>query len=244
MAHVALAPGTFGYSVEQAGFTGITPVGFSGYCLYPSSLFLADLAIDFVQPITDFSIMYAVQEYNCNDSATLRVTAYLAGALVGTNTATVAQPGTWPTGTLTFADPQAFDQVVIHYDSDPPTCQDYIRAFMVDNLIVTPAGATAVPDKAPVAYAPPVVYPNPTAGATTVRFSVARPGPVSVTIYDLRGRLVRTLANGASATVGRRDAHWDGKDAGGRPAASGIYLCRIEADGQTHAARVMLVRRP
>jgi hypothetical protein len=207
-------------------------------------MFAADLHIDFDAPITDFSIMYAPQEYNCNDSATLRATAYLGGAYVGTNTATVDQPGTWPTGTLTFGSAQTFDQVVIHYDADPPTCQDFIRAFMVDNLIVTLANsATAIGDDELVVAGAPVVSPNPFDAQTTVRFGVARSGQVSVTVYDLRGRLVRTLIDGAGFERGNGDVRWDGRDDGGQRAASGVYVCRIRENGQTQCTRMVLLRR-
>ncbi len=57
----------------------------------------ADLIVDFSTPLTDFSILYAPEEYACDSSATMRVTAYLNGALVGTAT-TNAQAGTWPIG--------------------------------------------------------------------------------------------------------------------------------------------------
>jgi len=68
----------------------------------------------------------------------MRVTAYLSGALVGTATATAANPGTWPSETLAFGSAQLFDRVVVHYDAHPPTCQDYGPIFLADNMQVTP----------------------------------------------------------------------------------------------------------
>jgi hypothetical protein len=128
-----------GFSIQPANTMGFTPVGFGGNCIYPSSVFAADLQIGFSTPLTDFSILYAPQELGCDDSATLRATAYLSGALVGTATVTAANPGTWPSETLAFTSAQPFDSVVVHYDARPPTCQDWGPIFMADNMQVTPA---------------------------------------------------------------------------------------------------------
>jgi hypothetical protein len=111
-------------------------VGFSGFCVYPSSVFPADLLIGFSSSLSDFSILYAPEEYATDSSARLRVTAYLDDLLVGTNIAT-AEPGTWPTATLSFSSAQAFNRVVVHYDAPPPTGGDWGPIFMADNMRVT-----------------------------------------------------------------------------------------------------------
>jgi hypothetical protein len=127
-----------GYSIQLYNCQGLSPVGFSGLCIYPSSVYAADLNVDFSTPLTDFSILYAPEEYACDSSATMRVTAYLNGALVGTTT-TNAQAGTWPSETLQFSSAQTFNKVVVHYDAPPATGGDYGPVFMADNMAVTPA---------------------------------------------------------------------------------------------------------
>jgi hypothetical protein len=126
-----------GFSIQQANTMGFTPAGFAGLCIYPNSVFAADLLVSFSQTLTDFSIMYSPQELGCDTSATMRVTAFMGGAQVGTNTATAPVPGTWPTGTLSITVPGGFNSVVVHYDSRPPTCQDYGVIFLADNMLVT-----------------------------------------------------------------------------------------------------------
>ena len=91
-----------GFSIQEANAMGFTPAGFSGYCLYPSSVFAADLLIGFSQSLTGFSILYAPQELACDSSARMKVTAYLNDSLVGSNT-TNANAGTWPSETLAFS---------------------------------------------------------------------------------------------------------------------------------------------
>jgi hypothetical protein len=142
-----------GFSIQPADTLGFTPAGFGGYCLYPNSVFAADLHVSFSRTMTGFSILYSPQELGCDDSATMRVTAYMDGAFVGTNTATVPVPGTWPTGTLSINTSQPFNSVVVHYDSRPPTCQDWGPIFLADNMIVTPSactGAAVTQQPAPV----------------------------------------------------------------------------------------------
>jgi hypothetical protein len=126
-----------GFSIQNANVLGFTPVGFAGRCIYPSSVFPADLLVAVSQPLTAFSILYAVDELATDSSATMRVTAYMNGTFIGTNTA-VAQPGTWPTQTLSFSSGTPFNSVVVHYDSPPPTGGDYGPIFMADNMFVTP----------------------------------------------------------------------------------------------------------
>jgi hypothetical protein len=133
-----------GYSIQDANVLGFTPQGFSGRIIYPNSVFLADLLVRFDAKLTDFSIMYSCQELGCDDAATMRVTAYRDGSIVGTNTKTAGNPGTWPVDTLRFSFQQGFDSIVVHYDSRPPTCQDYGVIFMADNMRVTPLGVVPV----------------------------------------------------------------------------------------------------
>ncbi len=126
-----------GFSIQSAGTMGFTPPGFSGYCIYPNSVYPADLLVSFDQTLNKFSIMYACQELGCDDAATMRVTAYMNNSYVGTNTRTATFPGTWPVDTLSCSFLQGFNRVVVHYASPPPTCQDYGPIFMADNMRVT-----------------------------------------------------------------------------------------------------------
>jgi hypothetical protein len=72
-----------GFSIQPANTMGFTPAGFGGLCVYPSSVFAADLVIGFSVAVNDFSIMFAPQELGCDDSALMRVTAYMSGAWQG-----------------------------------------------------------------------------------------------------------------------------------------------------------------
>ncbi len=84
-------------------------------------------------------------------------------------------------------------------------------------------------------------FPNPFNPTTTVRFVLAEPCPVRIAIYDLRGRLIRTLVDDRRP-AGEFTAEWDGRDASGSPAASGVYLCRMTAGDFGDTIKLSLLR--
>ncbi len=105
---------------------------------------------------------------------------------------------------------------------------------------------TEVPgEAAPSVLAVGPNFPNPFNPATTVRLYV--PGqagtttPVRLRVYNLQGRLVRTLHDGPVAT-GWRSWIWDGLSDAGKAQASGVYLLRAEAAGQVQNRKMALVK--
>jgi hypothetical protein len=85
------------------------------------------------------------------------------------------------------------------------------------------------------------VWPNPFNPRASIRFSLPAAGEVRITVHDPRGRLVRTLLTGFRAE-GTHEVAWRGLDEGGRPAASGVYFCRLTFGRSTIAKRMTLVR--
>jgi endonuclease/exonuclease/phosphatase family metal-dependent hydrolase len=83
--------------------------------------------------------------------------------------------------------------------------------------------------------------PNPFNPATTLSFDLAHAGDATLRIYDTRGRLAATLLAGA-LPAGRHTHVWDGRGSDGRPLASGVYICRLQADGVSQSLRMTLVR--
>jgi hypothetical protein len=84
-------------------------------------------------------------------------------------------------------------------------------------------------------------HPNPFSGATRVRFYLPEAEPVSLAVYDVSGRRVRRLVE-RTVDAGWHDVPWAGDtDTGGR-AASGVYFCRLEANGYNKAVIMQLVR--
>ena len=83
-------------------------------------------------------------------------------------------------------------------------------------------------------------YPNPFNPETTIVFSIPEPAPVSLTIYDVLGRTVKTLLNREVKSAGRHELQWRGRDQKNNPVSSGIYLYRLET-GNTVITRKMLL---
>ena len=223
------------YSIQPVGTLGISPAGFSGLCLWPNSVFASDLVIDFSETLIDFSVLYAVDELACDTSARMRVTGYLDGAFVGTDTM-VAVAGTYPSATLSLVAPSGFNRVVVHWDAPGSGCQDYGPIFFADNVTVTRAvvpSGVGIPAPTVVRLAAPA--PNPFRRATTIRFDLPAAGGVRLTLFDVAGRLVRTLVD-APRAAGAQSVTWDGADDSGRAVSAGVYLLRMDV-GSTHMSR-------
>jgi len=78
------------------------------------------------------------------------------------------------------------------------------------------------------------ISPNPLNPEAVLTFVTSTAGPVRVRLFDLRGRLVRSLLDDPSAAAGYHDVRIDGRDASGARLASGLYFYRIEStEGQT-----------
>ncbi len=84
--------------------------------------------------------------------------------------------------------------------------------------------------------------PNPFAATTTIGFSLSREGSAHLAIYDLAGRLVRTLVDESAVPAGRRDAVWDGLDDRGARVAPGVYAVRLAGDAAAAARKIHLLR--
>jgi hypothetical protein len=85
------------------------------------------------------------------------------------------------------------------------------------------------------------VHPNPFNPRTTITFDVPAAGPVRLSVFDLAGRLVRTLIDG-SMPEGSHEVVWDGWDASAREVGSGSYLARLEFAGKVETVRMGLVQ--
>lgn len=103
-------------------------------------------------------------------------------------------------------------------------------------------GVVSVPDPAAFAPAFRAPYPSPSSGPTTFEFTLAAAARVSLTLYDLRGRRVRTLVDRLGAESGPQRIRWDGRDAEGRELPAGVYLARLEAGGPGVDRRFLLLR--
>lgn len=83
--------------------------------------------------------------------------------------------------------------------------------------------------------------PNPVLEGTGLAFQLEKPSRASLKVYDLTGKLVRTVVE-ASLPAGRHHVKWDGRDESGKAVPSGVYFYRLES-GDLTATRKLVVAR-
>ncbi|MEZ4388284.1 MAG: S8 family serine peptidase [Candidatus Krumholzibacteriia bacterium] len=125
------------------------------------------------------------------------------------------------------------DISIVSNDPANPTLQVPIQLTVSGDL-------TPVED-APHAFQLVGAQPNPFNPQTTIKYVLPETGLVRLRLYDLQGRLVRTLVDGAQA-AGLNEARWDGRDGSGRAMASGTYFARLEQGAQRSVKPLVLVR--
>lgn len=84
-------------------------------------------------------------------------------------------------------------------------------------------------------------FPSPFRSGTSVPFVLPSGGRARIGIFDVQGRLVRVLTDGAR-TAGRHEAVWDGRDERSRVVPAGVYFVRLEAEAARATTRVLRLR--
>jgi hypothetical protein len=94
-----------------------------------------------------------------------------------------------------------------------------------------------------LAFAPP--FPNPASSQTALSYALPAAAQVKLQIFDVRGRLIRTLADGQQE-AGSYEVFWNGKAANGRRVALGMYLAKLAVNGpdgsEQQVRKISLVR--
>jgi len=131
---------------------------------------------------------------------------------------------------------------------EPVSLDGYAQSVVIDlpamALIVLQTGSPQTGDADAVPPAPDMLeqnYPNPFNPATVIGFSLSRGADTRLEIFDVSGRLVRTLVDEALHS-GRHEAVWDGTNDRGVKAASGIYFYRLTLPGYEKTRKMLLVR--
>jgi hypothetical protein len=84
-------------------------------------------------------------------------------------------------------------------------------------------------------------HPNPFNSNTTISYNLKEPGEVIISIYNVRGQLIKKLVNGQQS-IGRHSVVWDGKDENGETVSSGIYLYEIKSDRFEDTGKMILLK--
>jgi hypothetical protein len=84
-------------------------------------------------------------------------------------------------------------------------------------------------------------YPNPFNPQTTIRYAVPEETDVSIVVYDVQGRHVRTVVE-KNRTAGSHEILWDGKNDNGEHVASGLYFYRMTAGDFSKTGKMTLLK--
>ncbi len=114
------------------------------------------------------------------------------------------------------------------------------------HLVIRQPGGLLETDEPGISSEPPagrlVAMPNPFHASTRLRFQTTRTGDATLDVYDVSGRLVGRADLGR-IDVGLHEVVWDGRDATGNAAPSGVYFARLRLDGEPIASVKLLLRR-
>jgi len=136
---------------------------------------------------------------------------------------------------------QTFDGgyiVVGRSDSNDPNNYDfYIVKLNPDN----PSAADDIAPPRPTAFSLGTNYPNPFNPGTTIEYTLGRRAMVRIDIINLLGQTVCTLVHDLKE-AGSHRITWNGTDDAGKPAATGVYLYRLQADGAVQARKMLLLK--
>ncbi|MCA9729517.1 MAG: T9SS type A sorting domain-containing protein, partial [Candidatus Eisenbacteria bacterium] len=111
------------------------------------------------------------------------------------------------------------------------------------NPLSTPGTVDAPqPTSIPLATRLEPLWPNPSTSASRIAYRVLDSGVTTLTVHDVNGRLVRTLARGVAEAAGRHERVWDLRGDDGVRVPAGMYYVRMQADGRVLSQRVVVQR--
>ena len=87
-------------------------------------------------------------------------------------------------------------------------------------------------------------HPNPFNPSTTISYNIEQSGYVNLKVYDVMGRLVRTLVDNKYISAGHQtgyNATWNGLDDGGHKAAAGLYIYRLQSGTMSTTNKLSLI---
>ncbi|MBM4404403.1 MAG: T9SS type A sorting domain-containing protein [Candidatus Cloacimonetes bacterium] len=113
---------------------------------------------------------------------------------------------------------------------------------ITNGFVALYAPSTAIPPGTAVPAPSPITCsPNPFSSQTTIRVSKPTPGNPQISIYNLRGQIVRTLP-GFTRSAHHYEFGFDGLDNNGKPCPAGIYFIRVTGTGLDETRKVILIR--
>jgi cytoskeletal protein CcmA (bactofilin family) len=256
-ATLVLAPGSYGHvTINQGGRLELSGGEYFMQTLTsnPQSMLAVDVTADTVTINVVGALIFNtgfVMEVLPADSSTARLTLnrleggkvkILAGAKVlGNLVAPAAQvqvaedamfKGTICAKTINVAK----NATVLHHTSAQVLARTVAMAEL-EAAEITGAAAASIPTE----FALSQNYPNPFNPSTTIAFALPHASEVTLSIFNIRGQLVRSLIAGNLA-AGHHSVVWDARDEHGTALASGIYVYQLKAKDFVQSRRLVLMK--
>lgn len=119
--------------------------------------------------------------------------------------------------------PGYFDNIVVEQLQPLTSVEDYINPGVPQNLYLNQN------------------YPNPFNPTTNISYQISTTGFVSLTVYDLLGRQIKTLVSGVQPN-GNYTVNWNGKDELGNSVPSGVYLYSLKTGNFVESKKMVLLK--
>ncbi len=84
-------------------------------------------------------------------------------------------------------------------------------------------------------------YPNPFNPSTTISYDLPGAGWVSLVVYDVTGRTITKLVD-SELSAGYHQTIWNGMDNAGSPVATGVYFCKMDAEGHSQTIKMLMMK--
>jgi hypothetical protein len=148
--------------------------------------------------------------------------------------------GTWTKHTLYAMAPTGTDSVDVFLLFISPTLQN--GAFWFDDVSFRRGPSASVPGGVEVSgFELHQNVPNPFSSATTIRFDLPKPTRVELCVYNVKGEIVSTIAEG-HMTEGRKEISWNARDDRGVGVASGVYFYRLVTGDHVQTKKMLFLR--
>jgi hypothetical protein len=136
---------------------------------------------------------------------------------------------------------------LVTYQSTPvPGCQGFGPNSTIESQIIAPVyqifkstiiGIQPISNEVPNGFVLKQNYPNPFNPSTTIRFAIPKASNVTIEVFDVTGRLVKTLANNELVTAGVKEISFDASNL-----SSGIYFYTMKTAEFTETKKMMLIK--
>jgi subtilisin-like proprotein convertase family protein len=216
-----------------------TPAG-----VYDTITFAEDADIMDVEVHIDITHTYIedlIVEVTSPEGTTVRLhdrTGGSANSIIGWYDTDLTVDG--PGALLDFVGESTLGEWTLWVSDNAGTDVGTVNEWCVQTIVGSPTG---VDDEfgTPMGYVLRGVSPNPFNPVTTVSYGSPSDAHVHLAIYNVAGRLVRTLVD-REVDPGYHSVVWDGRDNNGVEVGSGVYFCRMEAEGFDASVKMVLLK--